>query len=311
MLQTLSLQQKQALQENDIVLLRTSRTLQADYELPEYFLRPARIKSFQAWGEREPTVIFALRSAQRHGLMRETQIYALGQIHSSWEKTETAYLSYLKQQAADGDANAMYALAEYYYENTSTRDAYVFEQGMTQAKHYYHMAMDAGHAYASYRFAEKYRLILTEPYLSHFAEDRQGNYQRYLIQSAEQGYQVAQYAVGYMYSYAKQGFPQDYAQCVYWYKKAAEQGYPEAMNNLGDKYEYGRGVPRDYVTAAYYYQQAVEQNIVEAIYNLGRLYLRGLGVEKDIEIGTQLLQRAADRCYQPARRKLKTLQQAK
>ena len=49
--------------------------------------------------------------------------------------------------------------------------------------------------------------------------------------------------------HAGQGVPQDYAQAVKWYRKAAEQGYAKAQNNLGVMYRIGQGVPQDYAQA--------------------------------------------------------------
>ena len=45
------------------------------------------------------------------------------------------------------------------------------------------------------------------------------------------------------------GVPQDYAEAVKWYHKAAERGLAEAQANLGILYAKGRGVPQDYVYA--------------------------------------------------------------
>ena len=46
-----------------------------------------------------------------------------------------------------------------------------------------------------------------------------------------------------------QGVPKDYAEAVKWFRKAAEQNYPDAQNNLGFCYANGVGVPKDYVEA--------------------------------------------------------------
>ena len=43
--------------------------------------------------------------------------------------------------------------------------------------------------------------------------------------------------------------PQDDAQAVAWYRKAADQGHAAAQFNLGAMYDNGRGVPQDYVEA--------------------------------------------------------------
>ena len=46
-----------------------------------------------------------------------------------------------------------------------------------------------------------------------------------------------------------QGVPQDYAQAVGWYRKAADQGNALAQLNLGAMHLNGQGVPQDYVLA--------------------------------------------------------------
>ena len=46
-----------------------------------------------------------------------------------------------------------------------------------------------------------------------------------------------------------QGVPQDYAEAVKWYRKAAEQGNNDGQGNLGWVYLNGHGVPQDFVTA--------------------------------------------------------------
>jgi TPR repeat protein len=37
----------------------------------------------------------------------------------------------------------------------------------------------------------------------------------------------------------------DYKQAVYWYQKAADQGYAEAQSILGVMYAFGKGVLKD------------------------------------------------------------------
>ena len=50
--------------------------------------------------------------------------------------------------------------------------------------------------------------------------------------------------------------PQDFAQAVIWYRKAADQESAAAQNNLGLMYENGRGVPQDYIRAHMWYNLA-------------------------------------------------------
>ena len=53
-----------------------------------------------------------------------------------------------------------------------------------------------------------------------------------------------------------EGIPQDYAQALTWYRKAADQGNADAQNNLGVMYEDGHGVSQDYVQAHMWYNLA-------------------------------------------------------
>ena len=49
--------------------------------------------------------------------------------------------------------------------------------------------------------------------------------------------------------FSGQGVPQNYAEAVKWYRKAADQGDARAQFNLGIMYAKGEGVPQDYVQA--------------------------------------------------------------
>jgi uncharacterized protein len=46
-----------------------------------------------------------------------------------------------------------------------------------------------------------------------------------------------------------QGVPQNDAEAMKWYRKAADQGYRDAQFNLASMYASGLGVPQDYVQA--------------------------------------------------------------
>jgi len=58
--------------------------------------------------------------------------------------------------------------------------------------------------------------------------------------------------------------PQDYAEAVRWYRKSADQGYPQARYGLGYIYYYGFGVQRDRVQAYGLFQQAAAQGNEDA-----------------------------------------------
>ena len=52
-------------------------------------------------------------------------------------------------------------------------------------------------------------------------------------------------------------------EAVAWYRKAAEQGLPDAQCYLGIMYGAGRGVPQDYGQAVFWFQKAAAQGLAE------------------------------------------------
>ena len=76
------------------------------------------------------------------------------------------------------------------------------------------------------------------------------------------------------------------------YRKAAEQGYAEAQNNLGTKYANGQGVHQDYAQAFKWYRKAAAQGNIIAQYNLGVMYLKGQGVRQSKIVAKEWFKRA-------------------
>jgi len=64
-----------------------------------------------------------------------------------------------------------------------------------------------------------------------------------------------------------QGVPQDDAQAVAWFQKAAAQGDADAQNNLGVMYGNGRGVPQNYEEAYVWFSLAAAQGHENAAKN--------------------------------------------
>ena len=60
------------------------------------------------------------------------------------------------------------------------------------------------------------------------------------------------------------GVPQDYAEAVKWYRRAAEQTYAAAQALLGFKYAKGEGVPQDYIQAHMWSNLAAAQGFKPA-----------------------------------------------
>jgi TPR repeat protein len=88
---------------------------------------------------------------------------------------------------------------------------------------------------------------------------------------AEAGNAKAQNDLGEMYNFGK-GVPRDDVEAVKWLRKAAEQGHANAQNHLGGMCEYGMGVPQDKAEAAKWYRKAAEQGHADAQNHLGWIY---------------------------------------
>ena len=96
--------------------------------------------------------------------------------------------------------------------------------------------------------------------------------------AADQGFALAQNDVGDLYANG-QGVTRDDAQALSWYRKAADQGNAAAQTNLGLFYANGRGgVAQDFAQAADWYRKAADQGDATAQNNLGDLYANGQGV---------------------------------
>ncbi|MHB8563542.1 MAG: tetratricopeptide repeat protein [Acidiferrobacteraceae bacterium] len=93
---------------------------------------------------------------------------------------------------------------------------------------------------------------------------------------------AAEYQRGEAY-YKGEGVPKNDTKAVYWWRKAAAQGYAVAAAeyNLGVAYYSGEGVPQNYQKAAYWYRKAAEQGDALAAYDMGVAYRDGIGVPEN------------------------------
>ena len=99
-------------------------------------------------------------------------------------------------------------------------------------------------------------------------------------QGADQGDDIAQAGLGYMY-YNGEGVPKDLAAAARWFRKAADQGNDYAQAELGYRYYNGEGVPKDLAAAARWFRKAADQGNDIAQAGLGYMYYNGEGVPKD------------------------------
>ncbi len=93
------------------------------------------------------------------------------------------------------------------------------------------------------------------------------------------------------------GVARDLKQSAYWYRKAADQGFPAAQVQLGYFYLAGLGVERDETQAAKWFERAAASGSREGKLNLAVLYLRGTGIAHDPHMGFVLIQQLADKQF--------------
>ena len=102
-----------------------------------------------------------------------------------------------------------------------------------------------------------------------------------LAQKANAGDAATQYTLAWHYR-TGDGVERDFATAAKWNRLAAEQGYGLAQVALGNQYEYqeGNGPKQDYALAMMWYRKAAEQGIASGMYHVGYMYDAGLGVNK-------------------------------
>lgn len=119
------------------------------------------------------------------------------------------------------------------------------------------------------------------------------------IAAAEKGDVTAQHFLGYHHTEGLDGTT-NYVEGRKWYLKAAEQSFPNSLNNLGVIYVRGRGVAKDTEKAMGYFKQAAELGVDSSQHTLARLILYGgntkVGPEEQAE-AFAWLRKAADAGY--------------
>ncbi|MGH6928089.1 MAG: hypothetical protein ACREEV_07215, partial [Dongiaceae bacterium] len=114
------------------------------------------------------------------------------------------------------------------------------------------------------------------------------------IESAKAGDAHAQHGLGMLYEMG-QGVPYaDPKAASEWYRKAADQNYAPAINNLARLFADGRGVKQDVAKAIELWSKAAEAGNTTARFNLGLQYAAGVGVKKDMKKAAEYLLQAAE-----------------
>lgn len=98
---------------------------------------------------------------------------------------------------------------------------------------------------------------------------------------AEAGYPKAQLRLGDIYNGQGDHLPKNPAKARFWTQKAADNGLPNAMYNLGLYFYDGYGGPQDRTAAARWFRGAAERGLRDGQYNLALMYDEGDGVRRD------------------------------
>lgn len=113
---------------------------------------------------------------------------------------------------------------------------------------------------------------------------------KWLQESADKGYALAQAALGTVYFEGMEGLEQNYALSEKYLLMAAEKGNNEAQAGLACLYV----TMEEYSKSMSWARKASQNNNPLACYMLGRLYNEGLGVESDMKEALKWFEKAAD-----------------
>lgn len=101
--------------------------------------------------------------------------------------------------------------------------------------------------------------------------------------------------------------PANLTLAVYWYKKAADKGIPEAQYNYASCLESGRGIKKNLPDAFAWYKKASDRNFQPASFRVAKFYLTGVPdetgriiLQPDSKAALALLEKLADDQYEPA-----------
>ena len=131
---------------------------------------------------------------------------------------------------------------------------------------------------------------------ANFAALAQSDYVKEMQEKAEAGDAKEQYFLAQCYEFGSNGFEQDYAKAVEWYKKSAENGYDSSANKLAKSYKSGKlGLQQDDKQYIFWLEKAAELGNNNSSYDLAKCYMEGnYGLKKDEKQGIKWAKKSAD-----------------
>jgi TPR repeat protein len=112
--------------------------------------------------------------------------------------------------------------------------------------------------------------------------------------AADQGNPEAMFRLARILSKGAPGVDKNLEVAFKLYDAAARKGQVEAQNWLGYTYEHGLGVQQSYADAVEWYTKAADNGVAAAQSNLGLMYLAGKGVPRDYGKAFALFDKAAE-----------------
>ena len=176
-----------------------------------------------------------------------------------------------------------------------------------QAVKYFEKSADMSNAEAQFKLAVLYHGNTGDPL------DAEKALKLYR-QSAQQGYDEAQYVLGLYYKDDLTDIPNvniDFAKSAEWFKKAAVQNHTGALFHLALLYRNGDGVPKDNIKSIKLCHKAAQQGHDYAQFILGLYYsggLKGMGeAAKDIAKAIEWFKKSAEQGNEEAKAELEAL----
>ena len=130
--------------------------------------------------------------------------------------------------------------------------------------------------------------------------------------AAELGYAPSQHRLGMAFEYGQLGYRIEPKASIHWYRRAADQGYPEAELAMSGWFLTGaEGVLPQSDTEAYLWaRRAAEQGLLKAIYAIAYYSENGIGVRSDIEEAKRWYLKAAKQGHAKSAQRFQELRKA-
>ena len=196
-----------------------------------------------------------------NAMLRLAKVY----LNVNGENTNKKALCLLKQLA-----NAAYTAAQ---TDAQYMLASCYENGKRITKNYKQAAKWYRQAYINANndiysaYEDKFSVLLSKP-----DEEIEPEVIDCVTESAENGDAEAQRYLMDLYQFGAKNVESNTEEYAYWAEKAAKNGDPYAMYEIGNAYYHGTGVNQDNEKAIYWLQKAENQGDPQAAFSLGWLY---------------------------------------